>query len=126
MEAQNGVLGWAFAHAVARLCGAGFGFATLWIFMRLWGDDAGSGPALLQLGLMLLAGLIQGALLGLVPGQVLLRLLPEADFEVFVRNTTPAIVLRLAWAALLAGLLALPTGWVLVRMHVHTPPRERQ
>jgi hypothetical protein len=211
MEAQNGVLGWAFAHALARLCGASFGFAALWIFMRLWGDAPGSGPALVQLGLMLVAGLIQGALLGLLPGQVLLRLLPEADFEAFVRNTTlvvglehllamlpvtlatlsagptpelaywshtlasvgfalalgpaqwlalrryararqyvvasslaqlaglvlewlaqallpsfeldlPAIALRLAWAALLAGLVALPTGWVLVRMQLQPQP----
>jgi hypothetical protein len=84
----DGVLGWALAHGLARLCGASFGFASLWLFTRMTDTASGTGPALLQLALMVVAGLIQGALLGLLPGQVLLRLLPEANFEVFVRNTT--------------------------------------
>jgi hypothetical protein len=85
---HNGVLAWSFAHGLAQVCGASFGFTVLWVFTRMVGEAHGAGLAALQLVLMLVAGLVQGALLGFLPGQVLLRLLPEADLRIFVRNTT--------------------------------------
>jgi hypothetical protein len=94
MDTRNGMLAWAFAHALARVCGAAFGFAALGMSVRLWGDPRTPDLALRQLGLMVVVGLIQGLLLGLLPGKVLARLLPEAHFGRFVRNTTLLLGLR--------------------------------
>jgi hypothetical protein len=91
MLPHNGVLAWSLAHGLAQVCGASFGFTVFWLFTRSAGEAHGAGVASLQLLLMLVAGLVQGALLGFLPGQVLVKLLSEADFKKFVRNTTFAV-----------------------------------